>query len=350
MRIIFSGGGTIGSVSPLLAICEAVKHHQPQAEFLWLATRQGPEKKLIQDFGITLKEIHSGKLRRYFSLKNLVDPFLVFFGLLQSLLIIIKFKPDIVLSAGGYVAVPVSLAAWVLRVPSIIHQQDVMPGLANKILAPIAKVITVTFPQSLNNFPSKKTLLTGNPVRQNILAGDRQKAIEFFQLDPNMPTVLIFGGGTGAASLNDLVVDSLQSLVNFCQIIHITGGKTEKVAHHSKYRSYDFLTKEMRLAYAASDIMVSRAGMSALTEIAALRKPAIVIPMPHSHQEVNAMEFFKKNAITVLKEPDLTSENFSAAIKQLLEDKVEQQNLMRNLEKVMPRPEEATNKILKTFL
>lgn len=348
MKVIFSGGGTIGSVSPLLAIAEAVRKQQGDAEFLWLATKNGPEKKLIADYKISVKEIFSGKLRRYFSLSNFFSPLFFLLGFIQSFFIILKFKPNIIISAGGYVAVPVVWAGWLLRVPSIIHQQDVLPGLANKLMAPFAKIISVTFTQSLNDFADKKTILAGNPVRHDILVGDKQEAYNFFKLDSAKPTVLIFGGGTGAKSINNLVIESLDRLLSFCQVLHITGGKSENVAEHSNYRHYDFLTNEMKLAYAAADLVVSRAGMSALSELQVLRKPAIIIPMPNSHQEANATEFFKKNAIAILDQRNLTPENFSASIKHLLEDKAEQQNLARNMAKVMPP--NATEKILKTFL
>lgn len=348
MKVIFSGGGTIGSVSPLLAIAEATRQQQGDAEFLWLATKNGPEKKLILNYKIPVKEIASGKFRRYFDLRNLFIPLFIFFGFIQSFFIILKFKPNVILSAGGYVAVPVVWAGWLLRVPSIIHQQDVVPGLANKLMAPFAKIISVTFEQSLKDFSNKKTVLAGNPVRQDILAGDKQKAYNFFKLNSSKPIVLIVGGGTGAEKLNNLVIESLGNLLSFCQIIHITGGKSENIAEHSNYRHYDFLTKEMKLAYAAADIVVSRAGMSALSELQALRKPSIIIPIPNSHQEANATEFFKKNAIAMLNQSDLTSENFSASIKHLLEDKVEQQNLVRNMGKVLPI--NAVDKILSTFL
>lgn len=348
MRIIFSGGGTIGSVSPLLAIYEGVKQQRPEAEFLWLATKNGPEKKLISSYGIKIKEISSGKLRRYLSLRNFFDPIFIFIGFIQSFFIILKFKPQIIISAGGFVAVPVVLAGALLKIPSIIHQQDVVPSLTNKLLAPLAKAVTVTFEKSLKDFSNKKTILTGNPVRADVLSGDKQQGLNFFKLDPSQPVVLIFGGGTGAIKLNELVFASLDSLVSFCQVIHITGGKTEAVAEHKNYRHYDFLTKEMSLAYAVADVVVSRAGMSVLTELVALRKPSIIIPMPGSHQELNATEFFKKNAIKVLHQQNLTPKNFSASIKHLLEDKVEQQNLSRNMAKVMHQ--DATQRIIKTFL
>ncbi len=348
MKILLSGGGTIGSVSPLIAIFEAIKTKQPQAEFLWLATRGGPEQKLLANYQIPAKSIFAGKFRRYFSLKNLSDPFLVALGFFQSLIIILKFKPDIILSAGGFVSVPVIWAGWLLRRPSLIHQQDVKPGLANKLMAPFAKIITVTFEKTLAAFPPQKTVLTGNPVRPDILEGNREEGYKFFQLRPELPTVLIIGGGTGALNLNNLVLETLTDLVQFCQVIHLTGGKIDKEAKHSSYRSYDFLTDQPHNAYAVSHLLTTRAGLSVLTELANLAKPAIIIPIPRTHQEQNAIEFSKNNAAIVVEEKNITPRGFVQAIKEVLADKVQLNNLSRNIAKVMPN--QATQKIVKMIL
>ncbi len=336
MRIILSGGGTIGSVSPLVAIFEEIKKNQPQAEFLWLATKDGIEDRLISSYQIPVKKIFAGKFRRYFSLRNFLDPFLVTLGFLQSLLIIIKFKPQVVLSAGGFVSVPVVWAAWVLRRPSLIHQQDVRPGLANKLMAPFANIITVTFAKSLKDFPAAKTTLVGNPVRNEILAGSKDEGYKFFKLDQNLPTILIIGGGTGALKINNLVLESLNDLVSFCQVIHLTGGKVDKVATHPHYRNYDFLTDQLKNAYAVADLVISRAGMSVLSELALLQKPTVIIPIAGSHQQENANEFFKNNAAVVLQEENLSPQDFSSAIKQLLFDKDELASLSRNIAQIMP--------------
>lgn len=343
MKIIFSGGGTLGSVSPLLAIYEEIKKQHPEAEFLWLGTRKGPEEKLIAEYKIPLKKIFSGKLRRYFSPHNFTDPFLVILGSLQSFLIILKFKPDWVVSAGGFVAVPVSLAAKVLGKKILIHQQDILPGLANKIIAPWARAITVSFGKSLNDFPKGKTVLTGNPVRLAVMTGTKEEGLKVFGLLPNLPVVLIIGGGTGALDLNVLVRDGLNELLSFCQIIHLTGGKAKADIARPGYLPFEFLTGQLKNAYAAADLVVSRAGLGALTELAALKKPVLVIPLP-GHQENNVLEFFKKNAVALLPQKDLTGQKFAEAVKILLSDKIELDNLSRNISKIMP--EGAAGKIV----
>lgn len=336
MKILFAGGGTLGSVSPLIAICEEIKKRQPDAEFLWLGTFNGPEDKLINEYKIPLKKIFAGKWRRYFSLKNLFTPFLVVLGFFQALGTIRQFRPDLVVSAGGFVAVPVNWAAKALGRKILIHQQDVLPGLANKLAAGLADRITVTFEKSLNDFPAGKTVLTGNPVRPEMLLGSREEGIKFFGLEPNLPTVLIIGGGTGALNLNQLVLASLNELAGFCQIIHLTGGKAAEDIIRPRYQDFEFLTGELKNAYAAADLVVSRAGLGALTELANLGKPAIIIPLPASHQKNNALEFFKKNAVASLSEKDLTVQKFAEAVKGLLNDKIKLADLSRNIGKIMP--------------
>ncbi|MFA6215504.1 MAG: UDP-N-acetylglucosamine--N-acetylmuramyl-(pentapeptide) pyrophosphoryl-undecaprenol N-acetylglucosamine transferase, partial [Patescibacteria group bacterium] len=286
--------------------------------------------------------------RRYFSWQNFFDPILIIFGFFQALAIILKFKPQAVISAGGFVAVPVTWAAWLCRRPVLILQQDIRPGLANKLMARFASIIAVAFPKSLADFPGPKTVLTGNPVRPEILTGSREAGYKFFNFDPQLPTVLILGGGTGALSINRLVAGSIAELVKFCQVIHLTGGKPIQNFSDPRYRNFDFLTDQLKNAYAAADLVVARAGMGTLTELAALAKPALIIPLPQSHQQENATEFFRHNAIAVVNEAGLEPKDFAQAIKQLLFDQAELANLSRNIGKIMPA--KAAEKIAKMIL
>ena len=236
-KILLTGGGTGGSVAPLLAVAEELNNPiNPPAplckggkyEFLWLGTKYGPEKEMIastsfgagEKAGIKFRAISGGKWRRYFSLKNFSDLIKIKIGFWQSLWIMIKWRPDLVISAGSFISVPVVWAAWVLRVPILIHQQDVQPGLANKLMAPLAKVVTVTFEKSLNDY-GKKAVWLGNPTRRSLEIPNPKFQIQ--NLNNNLPVVLIVGGGTGAEAINDLVWQSLGELTKFCQIIHITG-------------------------------------------------------------------------------------------------------------------------------
>jgi UDP-N-acetylglucosamine--N-acetylmuramyl-(pentapeptide) pyrophosphoryl-undecaprenol N-acetylglucosamine transferase len=348
MRIILSGGGTGGSVTPLISIFEEIKRQQQDADFLWVAATSDPLESLIASYKIPIKKIFAGKLRRYFSLKNFFDPFFILFGFFQSLSIIIRYKPQVIISAGGFVSVPLVWAGWLLRKPCLIHQQDVIPGLANELMAPFANIITVTLEKSLSDFPKKKTTLVGNPFRPDILTGNKQEAIDFFKLEPNLPVLLAVGGGTGALSINDMVLKNLNELVKFCQIIHITGGKVSQIAEHSRYHSFDFLTGQLKNAYAISDLVVSRAGMSTLTELSILKKPTVIIPIPKSHQEANAIEFSKNNAAVLLSETDLTLQKFYRVIYNLISDKPALDNLSRNIGKLMPQ--DAASKIVEMIL
>lgn len=320
MRIMLAGGGTGGSVSPLLAIAQEIKRQKPEAEFLFCGTKKGiPEKNLCKMYAISFKVIFSGKLRRYISVYNVIDVFFILCGFIQSFFIIIKFRPKAILSSGSFVAVPPLFAGWLLRIPVFSHQQDIVPGLANKLIAPFAKKITVSFEKSLHDFSTHKTVLTGNPVRAHILLGNKERALEFFNLEENLPTVLVIGGGTGAAKINTLVAQIIPSLTQFCQIIHITGNKIDKGVYTShRYHQYEFLKHEISHAYAIADVVVSRAGMGVLSELAALGKPTIIIPIPNSHQEHNASYFNEHRAAMVCDQKILTSQELLQVIHSLI--------------------------------
>ncbi|MFA6422165.1 MAG: UDP-N-acetylglucosamine--N-acetylmuramyl-(pentapeptide) pyrophosphoryl-undecaprenol N-acetylglucosamine transferase [Candidatus Buchananbacteria bacterium] len=337
MKILFAGGGTMGSVSPLVAIYQEIKKDNPQSEFLFLGTKTGPEARALESYKINFKAISSGKLRRYFDWKNIVDIVKIIAGFFQSLMQILQFKPKIVIIAGAFVGVPVAVAAWLLRVPIIIHQQDILPGLANKLMAPFATKITVAFDISLKDFASSKTVLTGNPVRREFYHCDMNKSKEFFDLVGSMPLVLISGGGTGAIKINELVHKAAPELAKFCQIIHITG-KGKKINFElTNYYQYEFLTSEMLEALCASDIVISRAGLSTLSELIIMAKPTILIPMPDTHQEFNAQYFQKSNAVVNLSQKSLTAEMLVSQIKEIIDNKNKMALLSGNISKMMAR-------------
>ncbi len=321
LRVLLAGGGSGGSSAPVLAVAQELRRRR-ECEFLYVGTAGGPEQELVARHGIPFSTVQTGKLRRYWSWQNFVDLFRIPLGLVQALRLVASFRPDVAFAAGGFAAVPPLLAASLLRVPTVIHQQDVEPGLANKILAPFATAITVTFPGSLAHFPSSKTTVTGNPVRREILAGSREEARRLFDLKAGLPVVLVTGGGTGAVGLNRLAARAAFDLCPRCHVLHITGkGKgVETAGLGPNYRQLEFLAEGMGHALAASELVVSRAGLSTLTELAALGKPSILIPMPRSHQEANAAVFSRSGAALVLQEDDLTGEGLAEAILHLLED------------------------------
>ncbi|HYV33388.1 MAG TPA: UDP-N-acetylglucosamine--N-acetylmuramyl-(pentapeptide) pyrophosphoryl-undecaprenol N-acetylglucosamine transferase [Candidatus Limnocylindria bacterium] len=347
MKILLVGGGSGGPVSPLIAVASDIKSNHPKAEFLLVGTAKGPEKEMAAEARIPFTSITAGKFRRYFSFRNFLAPFEFLLGFYQSFKILKEFKPDCIFGAGSFVQVPVIWAGWFLKIPSVIHQQDVVPGLANKLCQLAAKKITVTFPQTLKTFSGTlgifykkregdKIVLTGNPFRRELKKGSKENAIKEFQLNQSFPTLLVMGGGTGAEFLNNLVLSSLPELSKVVQVIHSTGkGKLLK-EHFENYHGYEFINN-MADAYAAADIVVCRAGLSTLTELSNLDKLAIIVPMPESHQEINGMLFVQTNSAIVLKQGKLKASNFVPLIRKLLFAHEAQEELKNNISKIMPR-------------
>ena len=343
IKVILSGGGTMGSVSPLLAIRDKMIEQNLNSKFIWVGTENGPEKNIIEKEGIEYRVIKSGKFRRYFSFKNFIDPFNVLLGIFQSMSLISKFKPDVILSAGGFVSVPLIIAGKLKGTKTFVHQQDIVPGLANKVMARYAKVITVSFKKSLDDFKGKNAKLTGNPVRPRIFQGNRETGLQTFQLEPELPTLVVMGGSLGAEKINQLVIESVAKLIDFCQIIHLAGqgniiewvDKAQFGAKASRYHVYEYIHEELPDLYAVADLIVCRAGLSTLTEIAALKKASMLIPIPNNQQEVNAEYFSKQNAVISLKQDDLDSEEFVRLIRGLFDSNSSLGNLSRNITDVM---------------
>lgn len=331
-KIILTGGGTGGSVTPLLAIAEDIK----EAEFLFIGTKDGMEKEMVEIEKINFRAIPYGKLRRYFSWNNFIDPFFILAGFFKALILIVDFKPKLVITAGSFVGVPVVWAAWLLRVPVLVHQQDVRPGLANKLMSPFAKKITVTFEKSLLDY-GNKAIWTGNPTRRSLRSDSLKLRVDnSSDAFSSLPTVLILGGGTGALPINEIIFKSLDELVGFCRVIHQMGKKKGFVSVKNNYISYEFLhAKQLAGAYSAADIIISRCGMGTLTELSYLGKPAILIPIPDSHQEDNAKAFNEKGAAIVLNQKELTPERLVLEIKKLLADKKSQEVLGSNIRTMM---------------
>ena len=341
MKVLLSGGYTLGPVTPLLAIRETIQEKYPEAEFVWVGTKTGPEKKLFEEINIKFIPITAGKFRRYLSLVNIFDIVRVIIGFFQSLKILWQENPDMCISAGGFVSVPVHLAAWIFGIPTWIHQQDIRIGLSNRIMAPLARVVTTSVEKNVKKFSQRKTLWLGNPVRQDILQGNKKKAQEIFHLKSDLPVVFATGGGTGSAKVNQMIVESMQHLSGFVQIIHLSGKERPQELverakkHFPDYQVYQFFTEEMKQAYAIADIVVSRGGFGTLSEIAALGKVAIIIPKP-GHQEDN-VEFLEKNKAAIFVS-EITSNGLYLAkiIRDLLLDKDEQKKLATNLQRLLP--------------
>ncbi len=334
----------MGSVSPLLAVCQELRARDAQTEFLWIGTVEGPERSVIEAAGIRFETIPSAKFRRYLSLQNLIDPFKMLMAVRRSKKLLKEFQPDLVLTAGSYIAVSVARAARSLKVPYFVHQQDIIKGLANKLMEKHAVAVTITFDQSLNDFPLDKTSYTSNPVRSDAFACEANEAQERFGLDPSVPMVLITGGGTGAAALNQLTLEALGALTEQMQVVHLTGvgkGMTHLLEDYytreeqfritSRYIPLEFVREGMCALLKRADVVVSRAGISSLTELSLLNKASMIMPIPDSHQEANARYFAKYNAIRLLDQKSLDGVKFAAAILDLMGNEGERRTLQRNI-------------------
>ena len=346
MKIILAAGGSGGPVAPLLAVAKQIQHLHGQCEFLLVGTQHGPEREMALTDHIPFTPIVSGKFRRYFSWLNFFSPFLVVVGFFQAVNELRKFKPNIVLGSGSFVQVPVVWAAWVLRIPILLHQQDLYPSLANKLCSLMATKITVTFENSIRDFSQSvgiiykrkpdKVVQTGNPFREELSIANKYDAIKSYDFSSDLPTIFITGGGTGAVVLNKIVEDSLPELLKFAQVIHSTGAKKQLHFEHPRYRQYEFIT-DMAIVYAAADIVVSRAGLSTITELSNLEKISIIIPMPNSHQELNGVLLSHMGGAVVVEQQALTPNKFIQLIRSVLFDSKLQNSLKNNIGKLMPK-------------
>ncbi len=309
-HILLTGGGTGGSVTPLLAIAEQLRQHDPALEFLFIGSSAGPEASLCEAAGVPFQAIPAGKWRRYWSWKNLTDIANLYRAWQAARRIVHRWPPDVVVAAGSFVAVPVVWAARRTGSRVLIHQQDVRPGLANRLMAPAADRITVAFEKSLHAFSGRKVLLTGNPARPEMLHGSVVEARKFFQLEPGVPTLLVVGGGTGSQALNVLISGAAFRLVQHWQVIHVVGNRaTMPALQNRRYHQYPFLTWEYPHALAAADLVITRAGLGAMTDLAALRKPAIFVPLPGTHQLDNARVIDQLKAGLVVPQAKLTEQH-----------------------------------------
>ena len=326
----------MGSVSPLLAVAAELQSRGQATELLFIGTAGGPEKEAVNSYKIPFKAIASGKLRRYFDWRNFTDPWQIAKGFFQALSIVRDFRPDAVMVAGAYVGVPVAWAAKLMGVPVLVHQQDIETGLANKLMSNAARKITVSFDISLKDFPASKVVLTGNPLREEFYHCDKKKSREFFHLRDDQPVILITGGGTGSQNINDLAAKALPKIVKFAQVIHTTGAGKAKAYESENYHQYEFLKHEMPEALCVADLVVCRAGLSTLTELAVCGKPAVIIPMHKTHQEHNAAYYRSHNAAVVLSEPTLNPEALAETLRDLLSSREKLAQLSDSIKRIMP--------------
>ena len=309
-KIVLTGGGTAGHVTPNIALLPRLK--ELGYEVSYIGSYDGIEKKLITDFDIPYYGIATGKFRRYLDIKNLTDPFRVIKGFGEARKYLKKINPDIVFSKGGFVSVPVVRAAATLHIPCIIHESDMTPGLANKICIPVAKKICCNFPETVSMLPKDKAVLTGSPIREELLRGDKIAALDMCGFTANKPVIMVIGGSLGAASVNQTVRNALPKLLEDFQIVHICGkDKIDNMLLHTKgYVQFEYVKEELKDIFAMADVVISRAGANSICELLALKKPNILVPLSanssRGDQILNAGSFESQGYSMVINDDDLS--------------------------------------------
>ena len=333
-RIVLTGGGTAGHVTPNIALLPRLKELGYEVHYIGSYT--GIEKELIEPFGIPYHGISSGKLRRYFDVKNFSDPFRVLKGISEAKHLVKILKPDVIFSKGGFVSVPVVLAGKSCKVPTIIHESDMTPGLANKISIPSASKVCCNFPETLDHLPEGKAVLTGSPIRQELLSGDKYKALDFLKFSADKPTILIVGGSLGAVAVNDAIRRILPTLLEKYQVVHLCGrGKLDPTLNYLEgYAQFEYIKDELKDLFALADIVVSRAGANAICELLALHKPNLLIPLSanasRGDQILNARSFERQGYSVVLEEEEITDDVLIDTIEKLYEERESYENTMKN--------------------
>lgn len=319
--ILFTGGGTAGHVIVNLALIPYFQRKGWQIGYI--GSKTGIERELIAQVpNVTYYPISTGKLRRYISIENLKDPFKVLKGTLDAWRIIGKTKPDIIFSKGGFVSVPVIIAARFRRVPTIIHESDYTPGLANKLATPFAKKVLTTFPETLNYLPNKKATYIGAVIREELFQGDEQIGYQFTNLKRDKPIILVMGGSIGSQKINEVVRENLDKLLPSFQIIHICGkGNVDNSIKREGYVQFEYVNEQLKDVFAITDYVISRAGANAIFEFLALRIPMLLIPLSlaasRGDQIDNAKSFRKNGYAHVLHEEDMNAETFLQAVYKL---------------------------------
>lgn len=321
-RIIFTGGGTAGHVTPNIALIERLAG-QGWA-IAYVGSRTGIERDIIGGMDLPYYAVSTGKLRRYFSWQNFVDPFLIVWGFLQCVAICLRFRPHVVFSKGGFVAVPLVAAAWLCRVPVIVHESDVTPGLANRLCFPFARKVCVTFQQTARYLPAGKVVVTGSPLRSALRAGDAAAGRRALGLSADKPVLLVFGGSLGATSINGAVSAVAEQLRARFDVVHVVGpGNVDPAMTGTPgYVQREYLNREFGDVLAAASLVVSRAGANSLYELLATRTPHILVPLPLSasrgDQIDNARVFRQAGMSVVIAQEALTGETLLAAIEELM--------------------------------
>ena len=340
MRILFAGGGTGGHFYPIIAVVQAINDIIQREKILeakiYFLSDAPYNKKVLFENGIIYKEIHAGKVRRYFSILNFLDAVKTGLGIIKALFTLYSIYPDVVFGKGGYASFPVLFAARILRIPIFIHESDSVPGRTNLWASKFAARIAVSHEEASAYFPKEKTAYTGHPIRKEILTPLSNGAYEYLKLNPNVPTMLILGGSQGAMLINDTVLQALPELLKKYQIIHqagaihlettlkLTGVILKDNPYGERYRVFGYLNDlSIRMATGISKLIISRAG-STIFEIAAWGLPSIIIPITDSngdHQRKNAFNYARAGACTVIEENNLTPHVLISEVEKIMSDK-----------------------------
>lgn len=319
-KIVLTGGGTAGHVTPNLALLPELR--KAGYEISYIGSKDGIEKRLIEDYEIPYYGVSTGKFRRYFDLKNFTDPFRIVKGFAEAKAILKNIKPDVVFSKGGFVSVPIVRAAHSLSIPCIIHESDITPGLANKLCFPAAQKVCCNFPETMQYVPDDKGVLTGTPIREELSEGSRKKGLELCGFSDNKPVLLVIGGSQGSVIVNNCVREALPELLKDFQIIHLCGkgNLDEALLNTPGYKQFEYLKADLKDAFAATDIVISRAGANAICELLSLRKPNLLIPLSagsRGDQVLNARSFEAQGFSMVLPEEGITSEALVTSVLEL---------------------------------
>lgn len=324
-KIVLTGGGTAGHVTPNIALLPGLK--EKGYEIAYIGSYTGIEKQLIEAQGIEYHGIASGKLRRYLDLKNLSDPFRVIKGFGEAHRLLGKLRPDIVFSKGGFVSVPVVLAARTRKIPVIIHESDLTPGLANKLAIPSAVKVCCNFPETVSHLPAGKAVLTGCPIRSDLLAGNANVARELCGFTSELPVLMIIGGSSGSVRINEKVREALPKLTERFQVLHLCGKGNFDESRNGvpRYKQIEYADESLKDLFALADLVISRAGANAICELLALKKPNILIPLSleasRGDQILNAKSFASQGYSFLLEEQDMTVDSLVAAVDQVYRER-----------------------------
>ena len=350
-KILFTGGGTAGHVAPNLALIQKLKNEN--CEINYMGSKNSIEQELLAKENIPFYTIATGKLRRYFSFKNFIDPFKIFFGIVQAFFVIYKLKPDVVFSKGGFVAFPVVFAAWLKRVPIIAHESDLTVGLANKLCFPFVNKICVAFPDSAKQIKRQdKVVITGIPIREEFFHGDAVKGREICGFSADKKVILVFGGSLGSEVINKIVRKLLPEILEHWQIAHVCGAnKVDASYNFSGYKQFSYLHEEFSHVLAAADLVIARAGAGTIYELIALRKLNILIPLgsdsSRGDQILNAAYCAKLGISEVILQKDLVKDLLNSKIRSVMENREQIMVLLQKF--VIPNSVDLICSLLKDF-